>query len=365
VCQLAIAPFAEPWYAVIALVGAVIPGYITGSDTVYWLNALFGLFAILIALRGGPHTMPMKLRSVFERVGQQRRNAKSARLASRPIEPMAVTDTAARAGLEVHHLTVRFGGLLAVDDLTLTAPTGRITGLIGPNGAGKTTTFNACSGLVRPSAGRIVLHGTDVSRLGPAARSRRGLGRTFQRTELCETLTVADNVALGREASLAGASVVSQVTGRHRDHSLVTNSARSAMELCGIAHLANEQAGRLSTGQRRLVELARCLAGPFDLLLLDEPSSGLDREETREFGEVLQQVVAERGCGILLVEHDMSLVLGVCSFIYVLDFGEVIFRGAPDEIADSPIVRAAYLGDDAVQAAVPAGHAPEGAGVAP
>src|SRR5262245_47409043 len=118
--------------------------------------------------------------------------------------------------------------------------------------------------------------------------------------QLCETLTVAENVALGREASMAGARVVRQITGRPGDKAQVDDAARAAMEICGIADIAGRQAGSLSTGQRRLVELARCLAGPFDVLLLDEPSSGLDRAETRQFGAVLQEVVRSRGCGILL-----------------------------------------------------------------
>ena len=121
-------------------------------------------------------------------------------------------------------------------------------------------------------------------------------------------------------------------------------AAREALILCGISHLADQQAGALSTGERRLVELARCLAGPFDLLLLDEPSSGLDRSETAQFADVLERVVNERGCGILLVEHDMSLVMRVCSNIYVLDFGRMIFEGTPADVASSPTVRAAYLG---------------------
>lgn len=119
-----------------------------------------------------------------------------------------------------------------------------------------------------------------------------------------------------------------------------------SLDLCGISHLADQQAGSLSTGERRLVELARCLAGPFDLLLLDEPSSGLDREETARFAEVLQHVVESRGCGILLVEHDMALVMKVCSYIFVLDFGRPIFDGTPAEVATSEIVRAAYLGSE-------------------
>jgi ABC-type branched-subunit amino acid transport system ATPase component/branched-subunit amino acid ABC-type transport system permease component len=258
-------------------------------------------------------------------------------------------DIAARSGLEVRNLQVRFGGLVAVQDFSLKAPTGTITGLIGPNGAGKTTTFNACSGLNKPSSGSVWLHGQDVSSLSPAARGRHGLGRTFQRMELCETLTVHDNVALGRESGLAGARLFSQLAAKPAERRLMEGATAAAMSLCGITDLAQQQAGALSTGQRRLVELARCLAGPFDLLLLDEPSSGLDREETRQFGQVLKAVVAERSLGILLVEHDMSLVMSVCDFIYVLDFGKQIFEGSAAEVASSPIVKAAYLGDEAVE----------------
>jgi ABC-type branched-subunit amino acid transport system ATPase component len=128
------------------------------------------------------------------------------------------------------------------------------------------------------------------------------------------------------------------------------------MALCDIAELADTPVSTLSTGQRRLVELSRCLAGRFGLLLLDEPSSGLDRAETARFGEILRRVVTERGVGILIVEHDMSLVLDICEHIYVLDFGELVFQGSPREIVDSPIVRAAYLGDSEVEAAVQSGH---------
>jgi ABC-type branched-subunit amino acid transport system ATPase component len=238
-----------------------------------------------------------------------------------------------------------------VDGVTLAAERGKITGLIGPNGAGKTTTFNVCTGLIKPSKGRVQVAGADVSRLGPAARARRGVGRTFQRMQLFDTLTVRENVEVGAEGSLAGGNPITQFLAKpgHRAH--VRASAQEAMQLCGISHLAGMPAATLSTGQRRLVELARCLAGPFGLLLLDEPSSGLDPAETREFGGILKHAVAERGVGILLVEHDMSLVLGISQHVYVLDFGKLIFEGSPQEVIASPAVRAAYLGDTEVGAA--------------
>ena len=254
--------------------------------------------------------------------------------------------TTATTGLVVKGLGVRFGGLVAVRDLSFEVPLGRITGLIGPNGAGKTTTFDAISGLNRRITGTISLHGADVTGMGPAARARRGLGRTFQRVQLGESLSVSDNITLGREASMAGGKVWTQLAATPTDKKVLAAAADHAMELCGITRLAGVQAGALTLGQRRLVELARCLAGPFDLLLLDEPSSGLDRSETAQFADVLERAVAERGCGILLVEHDMSLVMRVCSNIYVLDFGRLIFAGTPSEVAASPTVRAAYLGAD-------------------
>jgi ABC-type branched-subunit amino acid transport system ATPase component len=202
--------------------------------------------------------------------------------------------------------------------------------------------------LNRRVEGAVRLHGEVVTKSAPAARARLGLGRTFQRMQLGDSLTVAENVALGAESSLAGASPLSQLASSKSQARATTDATASALATCGITRLAHAQAGSLSTGQRRLVELARCLAGEFDVLLLDEPSSGLDRAETAAFDEVLRNVVAERGCGILLVEHDMSLVMNVCNYIYVLDFGKLIFEGEPSTVASSAVVQAAYLGDDAV-----------------
>ena len=253
----------------------------------------------------------------------------------------------AAGGLEVDDLRVTFGGLTAVGGISLAAPRGRITALIGPNGAGKTTTFNACSGVIRPTAGTVRFDGDDVVGLSVQARARRGLGRTFQRMELFDSLTVRQNVALGREAGQAGSHPVRQLLARPAERREAEAAAAEAMELCGIASLAGRTAGSLSTGQRRLVELARVLAGRFSLLLLDEPSSGLDGDETEAFGAVLKAVVRERDCGILLVEHDMSLVMGICDYLYVLDFGVLIFEGTPPEVQASDIVRQAYLGSEA------------------
>jgi ABC-type branched-subunit amino acid transport system ATPase component len=256
------------------------------------------------------------------------------------------------SGVRVAGLTVRFGGLVAVSDVGLDAPRGRITGLIGPNGAGKSTTFNACSGLLRPTEGTVSLDGYDITRMSPAGRARRGLGRTFQKMELFESLTVAENVALGREGTMAGANPLKQLFASRVERREAADRAHEAIELCGLSALAQRRPAELSTGQRRLVELARVCAGEFSLLLLDEPSSGLDKAETARFGDILEELVAARGLGILVVEHDMSLVLRICAHIYVLDFGKQIFQGSAAELAASEVVRAAYLGSEDVEAAI-------------
>jgi ABC-type branched-subunit amino acid transport system ATPase component len=338
---LALAPFREPWYAIVAGVAAVIPGFFTGADVPHWLNAAFGFFAILVAVQGGHPVMPSKLRAFFDRFSSHRDAVIPAD------EPRPRVGEG--AGLEVDGVSVAFGGLRAVDDLSLHAPLGRVTGLIGPNGAGKTTTFNVISGINRNADGSVRFNGTDVSRLSAAQRGRRGIGRTFQRTELADALTVFENVSLGVEAGQAGRRVVRQLVAPRNERVHCVAAAHDALAMCGIAHLADSQVGSLSTGERRLVELARCLAGSFDLLLLDEPSSGLDHAETERFGAILRSVADSRGCGILLVEHDMSLVLTVCDHIYVLDFGRLLFDGTPAEVSASELVRVAYLGEETTE----------------
>jgi ABC-type branched-subunit amino acid transport system ATPase component len=255
-------------------------------------------------------------------------------------------DRPAVGGLSIESLTVRFGGRVAVDAVSLSAPTGRLTGLIGPNGAGKTTIFNACSGLLRPDGGRIRLFDHDLTHLSPAERARHGLGRTFQRMELFASMSVRENVALGREASLARSNAFRQFVCPPSERRLLDAVTDEALTMCGIASIADRQAAMLSTGQRRLVELARAIAGGYHLLLLDEPSSGLDPAETADFAAILRRLIGEKGTGVLLVEHDMSLVMALCDHIFVLDFGRLIFAGTADQTRSSAAVRAAYLGDD-------------------
>ena len=332
----------------------MIPGYLTSANVSWWLNVIFGVSAVAAALRGGPPGMPARLRELLERFGRPR---PAVRVAA-PVPRQRIPEG---HGLQVRNLRVAFGGLVAVDGLSFSVPLGRITGLIGPNGAGKTTTFDACSGLNRKICGQISLRDRDVTRVGASARGRLGLGRTFQRMALCDRLTVAENVALGRESGLGGATVLHQLIATRAQRIETEAAAWSAMDLCGITGLAGTQAGGLSTGQRRLVELARCLAGRFDVLILDEPSSGLDRSETEALGRILRRTVAEGGCAILLVEHDMSLVMNFCEYIYVLDSGRLLFEGEPRSVAASPVVQAAYLGYESVDAAADAAAEAKGA----
>ena len=364
VALVVIVAIGDPWYAVIGAIGyAVIPGYITNANTSTYLQLLFGIAAATAAYGVQRGTTPAALRTLLDRLGG--RTAREPATVPAPAlltaTPLATTPLATTplddarpvsrderpkvgGGLEVRDLSVQFGGVRAVRGISLRAPLGAITGLVGPNGAGKTTTFNACSGLNRPASGQILLGDVDVSGEGPAQRAQRGLGRTFQRTELFNSLTVRQNVAMGREASLAGRNPLAQIVGSRRANRLVAARTEEAMALTGTGGLADLQVGLLPIGQRRLVELARALAAPFDLLLLDEPSSGLDGHETEGFGRVLKTVVRERECGILLVEHDMTLVREICDCVYVLDFGVLIFEGTPEEMHLSDEVRAAYLG---------------------
>lgn len=230
--------------------------------------------------------------------------------------------------LEVSGVSVHFGGVTAVDNAHLTAEAGRITGLIGPNGAGKTTLFNVITGVQPASAGSVSLEGRDITRLSTFRRARLGMARTFQRLELFWTLTVAENVLVAAEQ--AGTS----------DPRVTTDAV---LERVGISALADEPAGQLPTGLARLAEVARALACAPRLLLLDEPASGLDERETVELGTLLRSL-ADEGLGVLLVEHDMSLVMEICHTVSVLDLGRIIASGPPDEVRQHPSVIEAYLG---------------------
>jgi ABC-type branched-subunit amino acid transport system ATPase component/branched-subunit amino acid ABC-type transport system permease component len=336
----------DPWYAFIAAAALVIvPVYLTFGNVSEVIVALSAVGAVLIPVfRHRIQLTPPPVREFVERISTPRsRRASAAPVPAAAPAPL-VRRPALSTSLAVEHLTIRYGGALAVDDVSLVVRAGTVTGLVGPNGAGKTSIFNACSGLLRPTQGRIVLHGVDITRATRSQRARLGLGRTFQRVQLFESLDVQTNVKLARECALAGSNPLRQVVGRRGDGREIDRATAAAIDLTGIAPYLDSPVEQLTTGQRRLVELARVLAGPFDTILLDEPSSGLDQTESENFGEILRRVVTERGVGLLLVEHDMALVQQACAQVYVLDFGRMVFEGTAQEMLDAEAVRAAYLG---------------------
>jgi len=235
--------------------------------------------------------------------------------------------------LSVEAVNVRFGGVQAVNDVTLSAYAGQVTGLIGPNGAGKTTTFNVITGLESPTSGHIKIDGVDVSRMPPYKRARRGVARTFQRLEVFGTLDVHDNL-------LAAAEFRRAWSGDKADPHEVVDGL---LDRVGLRHVQHERVDALPTGLARLVELGRALATRPKLLLLDEPASGLDVAESEALGDLLLDLAAE-GMAVLMVEHDVEMVMKVCSLIHVLDFGRIICIGTPREVQADPHVQAAYLG---------------------
>jgi branched-chain amino acid transport system ATP-binding protein len=238
--------------------------------------------------------------------------------------------------LDASSVAVRFGGLLALDDASLTVEPGCITGLIGPNGAGKTTLFNVITGLQHPTTGRVTLDGRDITDIRPHRRARLGIARTFQRLEAFGSLSARENVLVAAEMRRRWA----------KDEETPAELTQQVLERVGIVPVAEETVDALPTGTARLVELARALATKPRVLLLDEPSSGLDEDETDGLGRLLLDLASD-GLGILLVEHDMPFVMGTCAHIDVLDFGRIIARGTPHEIQGDAAVQQAYLGSAA------------------
>ncbi|MBL7501759.1 ABC transporter ATP-binding protein [Frankia sp. CNm7] len=232
--------------------------------------------------------------------------------------------------LEIRDVTVRYGGHVALREVTLGVEAGRVTGLIGPNGAGKTTLFNVLTGLLTPGAGRVLLDGEDVTRLAPYRRARRGMARTFQILELFGQLTALENVALATRL-------------RRRTAAGERPDPGALLERVGLSAFADRRADTLPTGLGRRLELARALAVRPRVLLLDEPASGQDPDETAAFADLLGEL-ADEGLAILLVEHDMTLVMRVCAHLYVLDFGTLMAEGDPASVRADPRVREAYLG---------------------
>jgi branched-chain amino acid transport system ATP-binding protein len=247
------------------------------------------------------------------------------------------------ARLEVAGVEVRFGGVVALRGVDLAVEEGSVTGLIGPNGAGKTTLFNVITGLQRAQDGHVRLDSQEIGHLPPHRRARLGIARTFQRLEVFGSLTVRENILVAAEIRRRWA----------HDGSNPRRVADAVIHQVGLAPVARVRCDTLPTGMARLVEVGRALATSPKVLLLDEPSSGLDEQETDELGQLLTSL-AESGMAVLLVEHDVELVMSVCRQIHVLDFGRILAVGTPTKIQADPDVRAAYLGTDHAMA-----HDPE------
>jgi len=242
--------------------------------------------------------------------------------------------------LSTRDIVVRFGVLQAVSHASIDVVPGRVTGLIGPNGAGKTTCFNVITGLQEPTSGKVLFEGRDITNKNPFKRARLGIARTFQKLEVFGSLSARENIMVAAE----------QRRTWDRSGFDPKDVCDELLDKVGLTEVSEFMVGTLPTGTARLVELARALATDPKVLLLDEPSSGLNEEETEGMASLLRVLVAE-GLAVLLVEHDMSFVMGTCEYIHVLDFGKIIATGTPAEIQADPIVQAAYLGTETVEEA--------------
>ncbi len=253
--------------------------------------------------------------------------------------------------LQVSHVCMQFGGLRAVDDFNLELRHGELVGLIGPNGAGKTTAFNVLTGVYRPTAGEIRFAGRSIAGRRPHVISNRGIARTFQNIRVFGNLSVLDNVQIAQHAHHRQGiiSAVMRTPWFFAEEKQSRRHALGYLDLFGLAHLANEQAGSLSYGDQRRLEIARALATRPKLFLLDEPAAGMNPTEKRELMEMIRTIRARFGLTILIIEHDMKVIMGICQRIVVLDYGKTIAAGTPDEIRKNPAVIEAYLGASAKQ----------------
>jgi branched-chain amino acid transport system ATP-binding protein len=251
--------------------------------------------------------------------------------------------------LEVRDLTIRFGGLTAVDGLNLRVDEWEIVGLMGPNGAGKTTAFNCITGFYKPNAGHVLYRGRDVTKLPPHRKAALGIGRTFQNVGMVKSETVLENL-LTAQHTKTGYGPLRAVVGagavRQREKELAAQ-ADAILELLGLGEFRDRPLGSLSYGTLKLLELGCALAGDPDLLLLDEPSSGMGPEEAHELGDRLLALRKELGVTMLLIEHHVPLVAAVCDYVYVLNFGRLLAEGDADTVRNHPDVVAAYLGTEA------------------
>ena len=260
-----------------------------------------------------------------------------------------MSSTNGKAALDVREISVSYGGVRAVDDVTFTAKPGEIIGFIGPNGAGKTTIFDAVCGFVGTEGGRVVLDGRDVTEMTPTERARLGLGRSFQDARLFGSLTVFETLACAFERHMRNEDPVSTALSLpwvRRSEKRVTARAEEIIELMGLSAFRDKFISELSTGSRRVVDLACVTAHEPTVLLLDEPSSGMAQKETEAMGPLLLRVKEATGCTMLLIEHDMPLVTSVSDELIALETGRVVVRGKPRDVTTDPRVVEAYLGTD-------------------
>jgi branched-chain amino acid transport system ATP-binding protein len=246
--------------------------------------------------------------------------------------------------LDVREVSVRFGGISALTDVSLTVEPGEAVGLVGPNGAGKTTLFNCLIGVIRPNRGRILFEGRDLGRMPTYRRARLGIGRTFQRVELFAGMSTREHLVVAERSRRGDGSLLKDMLNRGRPNAEEIEIADRTLALLGIESFGDQPVEALTLGQSRLVELGRALVGEPKLLLLDEPSSGLDVNETMALAKVLAKVQVEQGAAILLVEHDLDLVRKVVTRLHVLDFGRTIATGSCAEVLRDEAVVTAYLG---------------------
>jgi branched-chain amino acid transport system ATP-binding protein len=254
--------------------------------------------------------------------------------------------------LQTYALRKEFGGLVAVDDVDFTVPEGGIVSLIGPNGAGKTTFFNMLTGVYKPTAGAIVFAGEDMTGRPPHTYTQRGIGRTFQNIRLFQNMTALENVLVGMHTRLKGnlfEAIARTPRVKHEEQDARAR-ARELLEFSGLPRKEAEIGRNLSYGDQRRLEVARALATQPKLLLLDEPTAGMNPQETAEFTAFVARLREERGLTVLLIEHDMRVVMGVSDRVTVLDYGEKIAEGSPTEIQKNDRVIEAYLGTAAVSA---------------